>query len=144
MEHEQIDSLSNLYLKRKRLIEINGEDDEMYGEGEQDSFVLVYSPDRLDTEYPLSQYSIKLSKTISPDTYKDKSEYFSVSELRKLIDPIEAPYGQRIYVKRYESLDKLTDCIEDPIDDFLNSLKIWILYHEEDTRLEDIRLEITT
>jgi hypothetical protein len=104
----------------------------------------VYSPDRLDTEYPLSQYSIKLSKTISPDTYKDKSEYFSVSELRKLIDPIEAPYGQRIYVKRYESLDKLTDCIEDPIDDFLNSLKIWILYHEEDTRLEDIRLEITT
>lgn len=141
---EQNIGIEHLYLKRKRLIEINGEDDEMYGEGEQDSFVLVYSPDRLDTEYPLSQYSIKLSKAISPDTYKDKSEYFCVSELKKLLDPIEAPYGQRIHVKRYKSFDKLTDSLEDPVSDFLNALKIWILYNEEDTRLEDIRLEITT
>lgn len=120
-----------LYLRRKRLLEINQEDDEKYGEGEQDSFALVYSPDRLETEYPLGQYSIKLPRWAEPCTHNAKTEWFAVSDLKEL-DPLKAQYGSRIYVHRYESFDKVDrEHIEDPIGEFLNALKIFIMYRED-------------
>ena len=135
MEIQHIETPSNiatnymdyLYLRRKRLFEINGEDDEKYGEGEQDSFALVYSPDRLETQYPLGQFNINLPRWAKPCTHDYKSEYFSVKELESNIDPMKSTPANRIYVKRYESAEKVSKSIENPIDDFLTALKIFIL-----------------
>ena len=101
-----------LYLRRKRLFEINGEDDEKYGEGEQD---------------PLGQFNINLPRWAKPCTHDYKSEYFSVKELESNIDPMKSTPSNRIYVKRYESAEKVSKSIENPIDDFLTALKIFIL-----------------
>ncbi len=121
--------LKYLYLRRKRLFEINGDDDERYGEGEQDSFALVYSPDRLETQFPLRQFNIVMPRWAKPSTSDYKNEYFSVADLPEL-DPLRTPLSTQILVKNYKEYDKVGGVVENPIQEFTEALKIIIAYED--------------
>jgi hypothetical protein len=119
-----IDPIKYLYLRRKRLFPINTEDDEYYGEGEQDSFALVYSSDRLEKQFPLRQFSITMPHWAEPSTYDYKNEYFSVVDLPQ-IDPLKSTKSTQILVRSYEQ-DGSNKIVENPIEEFINALKIII------------------
>jgi hypothetical protein len=69
----------NIYLRRKRRFTM-GETDVIYGDHEQTDFCVVFSPDKLDTQYPLMDITAKLGrqKPISVNT-DYKHEYFPMS-----------------------------------------------------------------
>lgn len=122
--------LKYLYLRRKRLFEINGEEDDRYGEDEQDSFALVYSPDRLETQFPLRQFNIVLPRWVKPSTSDYKNEYFSVKDLEEHLDPLKVALKDRILVKNYESYDKIGGLVENPIEEFTKALNIIVEYDD--------------
>lgn len=128
------DPIKYLYLRRKRLFPINNEDDEYYGEGEQDSFALVYSSDRLEKQFPLRQFNITMPHWAEPSTYDYKNEYFAVADLPQ-IDPLKSTKGTQILVRSYEQ-DGLFKIVENPIEEFTKAIKIII---ENDDGVGDYR-----
>lgn len=118
------DPIKYLYLRRKRLFPINTEDDEYYGEGEQDSFALVYSSDRLEKQFPLRQFNITMPHWAEPSTYDYKNEYFAVVDLPQ-IDPLKSTKGTQILVRTYEQ-DGSLKIVENPIEEFIRALEIII------------------
>lgn len=122
--------LKYLYLRRKRLFEINGEEDDRYGEDEQDSFALVYSPDRLETQFPLRQFNIVLPRWVKPSTSDYKNEYFSVKDLEEYLDPLKCTRSNQIIVKNYEDFHLVGKSIENPIEEFTKALNIIVEYDD--------------
>ena len=122
------DPVKYLYLRRKRLFPINTEDDEYYGEGEQDSFALVYSSDRLEKQFPLRQFSITMPHWAEPSTYDYKNEYFAVVDFPQ-IDTSKSDRNTRILVKSYEQ-DGSLKIVENPIEEFVTALKIVIAFDD--------------
>jgi hypothetical protein len=65
-----------VYLRRKRKFTM-GETSIVYGEDEQTKFCAVFSPDKLETQYPLTDVSAKITKVKPMSVSTDyKHEYF--------------------------------------------------------------------
>lgn len=67
-----------LYLKRKRKFTM-GDTDVEYGENEQSDFCVVFSPDCLDTQFPLTDTKVRIGRC-KPIVTEYKNEYFSLSD----------------------------------------------------------------
>ena len=77
------DPLNYIWLKRKRrfyLDAFEGVEGMMYGDGCQSDFTVVFSPDRLQTQYPFYQFQINQTKNLVHPTEDYKNEYFPLTD----------------------------------------------------------------
>ena len=70
-----------VYLKRKRKFKL-GDTEIIYGENEQNNYCVLFSPDNLDTQYPLMDTVARMGKIKPISVNTDyKHEYFSLGDV---------------------------------------------------------------
>ena len=67
-----------LYLKRKRKFKLDNTEI-VYGDGEQTHYTVVFSPNVLETQYPLYDLEIRY-RNLKPISTDYKHEYFSLED----------------------------------------------------------------